>query len=150
MIMITVWVSMRCIITLQDTVLITLTSAVLRIRDVYAGFRVKKIPGIRIPPDPIKEFNCFLTKKLFIALGKMILDVFNPDPRCEFFPIPDADFFPSRMRIFSHPGCGFFPFPDPDFFHPGSRVQKSTGSRFRIRNTAKLHVIFTLCSYITE
>jgi hypothetical protein len=32
-----------------------------------------------------------------------------------------------------HPGSGS---PDPDPAHPGSRGQKATGSRIRIRNTA--------------
>jgi hypothetical protein len=42
---------------------------------------------------------------------------------------PGSDFFPSRIHIKE---SGFF-IPDPD---PGSRGQKGTGSRIRIRNTA--------------
>jgi hypothetical protein len=34
-------------------------------------------------------------------------------PGCGFFPIPDADFFPSRIRIFSIPDPGFKKAPDP-------------------------------------
>jgi hypothetical protein len=37
-------------------------------------------------------------------------------------PAPGSDFFPSRI-------------PDPSYLHPGSRGQKGTGSRIRIRNT---------------
>jgi hypothetical protein len=44
-------------------------------------------------------------------------------PGSRFFPIPDPDFFSSRIRIYSHPGSIFFSFPDPGFIkapYPGS------------------------------
>ncbi len=79
---------------------------------------------------------------------------------------PGSDFFPSRIRIFPIPDPGsasknlstltqkivsklseiwsglFIPDPDPGsgswfFNHPGSRGQKGTGSRIRIRNTGR-------------
>ncbi len=56
-----------------------------------------------------------------------------------FFPIPDPTFFPSRIRIFSIPDPGS----GPDYLHipdPGSRGQKGTGSRIRIRNTGYIDV----------
>ncbi len=76
-------------------------------------------------------------------------------------PDPESDFFPSRIRIFSIPDPGsasknlkqkqmfsklyeirsglFIPDPVPYLLpisNPGSRGQKGTGSRIRIRNTA--------------
>jgi hypothetical protein len=40
-----------------------------RLRDVYAGYRVKKIP------DPQQRIYVFLTQKLFLSSGKMFWDV---------------------------------------------------------------------------
>jgi hypothetical protein len=41
----------------------------------------------------------------------------------------------------------FIPDPDPDFFtHPASRGQKGTGSRIRIRNTAKQKKKSSICN----
>jgi hypothetical protein len=56
-----------------------------------------------------KEFKYSKPKKLFLSSRKMIWDV--------------------------HPGSGFFSIPGPD---PGSRGQKSTGSRILTHNTASI------------
>jgi hypothetical protein len=87
--------------------------AVLRIRDVYPGSRIRLFPT-RIP-DPnclhpgsrirIKEFKYFNPKKWFLSSRK-----YDPDPNADFLP----------------------------FLDPGSRGQKGTGSRIRIRNTEKV------------
>ncbi len=72
--------------------------------------------------------------------------MFIRDPGSDFFSIPDRNFFPSRILIkeFKHfnPTKWFLGSrkydPDPDFLpipDPGSRGQKGTGSRIRIRNT---------------
>jgi hypothetical protein len=66
-------------------------------------------PGSRIRIKEFKYFNPQKTKKWFISSRKY-------DPGCSYrIPDPDAD---------------FLPIPD-----PGSRGQKGTGSRIRIRNT---------------
>jgi hypothetical protein len=91
--------------------------AVWLIRDVYPGsdFFPSRIPdpnffhpGFRIL---IKEFKYFYPKKWFLSSRKY-------DPGCSSrICIPDSD-------------PDFLPIPD-----PGSRGQKGTGSRIRIRNT---------------
>ncbi len=87
---------------------------VLRIRDVYPGSeffhpgsRVKKF---RIPdPDPYQRILVFVTQKIVSKLSEIWSEMFilYQDPDLDFLPIPD----------------------------PGSRVQKGTGSRSRIRDT---------------
>jgi hypothetical protein len=91
--------------------------AVLRIRDVYPGSRIRLFsipdpnclhPGTRILINEIKYFNPNKTKKLFLSSKKYDLGCSSriSDPDADFLPIPD----------------------------PGSRGQK--GIRSRIRNTA--------------
>jgi hypothetical protein len=78
-------------------------------------------PGSRIRN---KEFKCFNPKKWFVSSRKYDLGCSSriPDPDPDFLPIPD----------------------------PGSRGQKGTGSRIRIRNTdnrstyKKLHTFLKL------
>ncbi len=90
---------------------------VLRIRDVYPGSRIR----LFFIPDPASErspsrirlkeflyFNPQKTKKMVSKLWKIWSKLFIPDPDADFLPIPD----------------------------PGSRGQKGTGSRIRIRNIA--------------
>jgi hypothetical protein len=69
-------------------------------------------PGSELSPSRIriKEFKYFNPKKWFLSSRKY-------DPGCS-----------SRI---SDPDAEFLPIPD-----PGSRGQKGTGSRIRIRNTA--------------
>jgi hypothetical protein len=63
----------------------------------------------KIPnPVPHQRIQVFLTQKTVSKPWEKLFGMFIPDP--DFFPIPDPD--------------------------PGSRSQKSTGSRIRIRNTA--------------
>ncbi len=106
----------------QHRILIILTLAVLRIRGCLCRILDPGSqffhPGYRSKRSRIriKVFKEFFTQKLCLSCGRNYLV-------CSF--IPD-------------PGCGFFPIPNPD---PGSRVKKAQ-SVFRIRNTAKLHVIF--------
>jgi hypothetical protein len=115
MIMITVWVSMRCLITLQDTNNTNLSSVAdpgMFMPDPESRIRI--FPSrIQVQKDSGSASENFLPEKLFLALGRMIQDVLSSQ-------IPDADFFPSRIRI---------------------QGQKGT-ILVRIRNTAKLHVIF--------
>ncbi len=57
--------------------------------------------------------------------------MFIPDPGSRVKKIPDPrSGSASQNRIGSDPDLDFLPFPD-----PGSRGQKGTGSRIRIRNT---------------
>ncbi len=88
----------------------------LRIWDVYPGSRIRLFsipnPGSELSPSRIPDpHQSILTpkkpKKWFLSSRKY-------DPGCSY-RIPDAD---------------FLPIPD-----PGSRGQKGTGSRIRIRNT---------------
>jgi hypothetical protein len=86
---------------------------VLRIRDVYLGsdFFPSRIRTVSIP-DPgsaSKNLSILSPKKWFLSSRKYDLGCSSriPDPDADFLPIPD----------------------------PGSRGQKGTGSRIRIRNT---------------
>ncbi len=89
-----------------------LFQAVLRIREVYPGFeffqpgsRDKKIPDSG-SGSASKNLGIFNPKNCFSSLGNMIRD--------------------------DHPESGSWILPIPD---PGSRGQKGTGSRIRIRNS---------------
>jgi hypothetical protein len=106
-----------------DPIFLPCFASVLRIRDVYPGSRIRifSIPdsGSRIRtvsiPDPgsaSKNLSILTPKKP----KKWFLSSRKYDPGCSSrIPDPDADFLPI-------PG-------------PGSRGQKRTGSRIRIRNT---------------
>jgi hypothetical protein len=103
-----------------------------RIRDVYPGSRIRLFsipdPGSELSPSRIRVpdphqriyyFNPKKSKKRFLSSKKY-------DPGCSSrIPVLDADFLPSRI---------------PD---PGSRGQKGTQSRIRIRNTEK--IVFLCC-----
>ncbi len=90
--------------------------AVLRIRDVYPGSRIKKIPD---PRSASKNLSIFKPKKLFISSRKY-------DPGCSSrIQTPDLDFLPS-----------------PD---PGSRGQKGTGSRIRKLTQSYHKKVISVC-----
>jgi hypothetical protein len=89
------------------------SKAVLRIRDVYprSDFFPSRIPDPNClhPGSASKNLSILTPKKWFLSSRKY-------DPGCSSrIPDPDAD---------------FLPIPD-----PGTRGQKGTGSRIRIRNT---------------
>jgi hypothetical protein len=68
----------------------------------------------------IKEL--FLTQKIVFKLSEVCSGMLIPDPDLDFLPIPN----------------------------PGSRGQKGTGSRIRIRNTEKYHFLKTSNGFNTS
>jgi hypothetical protein len=117
MIMITVRVSMRCIITTQDTNYTNLSSAEdpgsfmpdpgSRILIFPSRIQGQKDSDLKIPPDPIKEFKCFFTLKTVSKLWEKLSRMFvHTGSRMRIFPIPNPD-----------PGSwgqkGTIPVPDP-------------------------------------
>ncbi len=113
----------------------------LRIRDVYPGSRIQIFihpgSGSRIP-DPGSRIP---------DLGSRIPDLGSRIQKHQL-----KNFLPKNLSLRSQkygfrirdPRSGIREKPIPD---PGSRGQKGTGSRIRIRNTDKMLMVFTVGSY---
>ncbi len=93
----------------------------LRIRDVYAGSRIRIFPSrsrVKNIPDPHRRIKLFLTPKLFLSSRK-----YDPGSGSWFFYL---------SRILD-PGVKKAP-------DPGSRGQKGTGSRIRNTTSGWVHM----------
>ena len=79
---------MLCYSSISSILILLENQAVLRIRDVYAGSRVKKIP------DPYKRIQVFLTKKIVSKLSEIGSGIFIPGSQTQILILI---FYPSRI-----------------------------------------------------